>query len=94
MTIEIRKCLSCGIKERTLVSSYCIDCFPSGMTNNSLRYNPDGTCNCRRLGDGCFFQENFGNRCECDCHKNNSQNYRKMERIDDKKIKKNEKKIS
>ena len=34
----------------------------------TLRNNQDGTCNCRPLGNGCFFQEIDGSRCGCKCH--------------------------
>lgn len=34
----------------------------------NLRDNPDGTCNCRPLGDGCFFTDGLGGRCDCKCH--------------------------
>lgn len=34
----------------------------------TLRNNQDGTCNCRPLSNGCFFQELDGSRCRCKCH--------------------------
>lgn len=38
------------------------------MNKPTLRNNQDGTCNCRPLGSGCFFQEIDGSRCKCSCH--------------------------
>lgn len=35
---------------------------------NSLRDNPDGTCNCRPLGSGCFFTDGMDGKCKCKCH--------------------------
>ncbi len=34
----------------------------------NLRDNPDGTCNCRPLGKGCFFTDGFDGACDCKCH--------------------------
>lgn len=34
----------------------------------NLRDNTDGSCNCRPLGEGCFFTDGFGNKCDCKCH--------------------------
>lgn len=34
----------------------------------NLRDNPDGTCNCRPLGRGCFFTDGFDGPCDCKCH--------------------------
>ena len=36
--------------------------------NTGLRDNQDGTCNCRKLGYGCFFIGSKGGRCDCKCH--------------------------
>lgn len=38
------------------------------MNKPTLRNNQDGTCNCRPLSNGCFFQELDGSRCRCKCH--------------------------
>lgn len=37
--------------------------------NQSLRNNPDGSCNCRPLGGACFFTDIVGGPCDCKCHK-------------------------
>ena len=34
----------------------------------NLKDNPDGTCNCSRLGNSCFFTDLTGGRCKCSCH--------------------------
>lgn len=35
----------------------------------NLRDNSDGTCNCKPLGNGCFFTNSIGGKCDCKCHK-------------------------
>lgn len=36
----------------------------------NLRYNADGTCNCKPLGGGCFFTHPYDDSkpCDCKCH--------------------------
>ncbi len=55
------------LKDLVLEGDPCT-CQEKEEKHYNLRDNPDGTCNCRPLGNSCFFLDGFGNRCDCPCH--------------------------
>lgn len=53
----------------------------------NLRYNADGTCNCKPLGGGCFFTHPYDDSkpCDCKCHMS-THNTREWEKEFDKQF--------
>lgn len=72
---EDSKCYYCRDNEdekrlKSAGKKCCPNCkrYFEEVTTTNLRDNPDGTCNCKPLGDGCFFTSESGGRCDCKCH--------------------------